>query len=756
MGRPSRRPGNLAAESTTFVGRQRELAELKRTLGVARLVTLVGPGGVGKTRLATRLGAEVARGFRDGVWLVQLAELDEPALVPNAVLSALDLRDQTAAAPLGLLLSYLRDRELLLVIDSCEHLLDAAASIAAQIIASAPSVKLIATSREPLSVHGEHVRPVPPLEVPDVAGASVHDDAVDLFVDRAVAASGRFELTDDNRPAVAELCRRLDGLPLAIELAAVRTRALSVKQILDRLTDRFALLTAGSRSGASRHQTLRTAIDWSYGLLTDQERAVLRRLAVFAGSFALEAVEAVCEPAPRTDVLAILSSLVDKSLVVKQDLGRSARYRLHESMREFARLQLRSAAEEADALERHSAYFATISYRPLFEEPNLAEWLESMDAEIDDVRSLLQRRLEEGDHSGGAAHAAGLAWYWGTRATTEGVRWLDQFLSHADAGPAVLARAYFVRGFLATMQVDTEAAINAFSQADELARTVGDFGLLAFTLAAASLAHNLAADHARAAELADEVSRLADSRHDPIEVAMAAQAQGFNAVIEGDLKRGQAMYSKAAATYRTHGLLYGLGVCLLHEASARFAGGELDASRALLAEALSIARRLDDRVAQWYLLEAFGCHAAASGDAALAARLLGAGERIRQEVGAQVFFMLWAMLDPARESASATLGSARFEAELQAGARLSRQEAMALALGEPAAPASRPPTDGDAAVLGKRESDIARLVGEGLSNKAIGARLFISDRTVESHVRSIMNKLGFSSRAQIAGWIASR
>src|SRR6202011_2594685 len=299
MARPRRRPGNLPAEATSFIGRTHELAELRRRLAGARLVSLVGPGGVGKTRLAIRTATELGRGFPGGAWLVELAEVRDPALVGNAVMAGLDLRDQAAAEPLALLLSYLEDKELLLVVDNCEHLLGAAAQLVTEVMKAAPGVRVVATSREPLSVPGEHVIPVPPLELPSPRadqplGQLRQNEAVMLFTDRAAAAAGKFELTVSNQTAVVDLCRRLDGLPLAIELAAVRTRVLTTEQILERLNNRFQLLTGGSRAALPRHQTLQTTIDWSHDLLSGDERTLVRRLCVFAGRFTLEDVEGVC------------------------------------------------------------------------------------------------------------------------------------------------------------------------------------------------------------------------------------------------------------------------------------------------------------------------------------------------------------------------------------------------------------------------------------------------------------------------------
>jgi predicted ATPase/DNA-binding CsgD family transcriptional regulator len=762
MGRPSRRRGNLPAESTSFVGRHHELAELKKALATARLVSLVGPGGVGKTRLAIRCGTEIGRSFPDGPWLVELAELEDPALVPNAVLSALDLRDQTATEPLELLLSYLRDKELLLVVDNCEHLAAECRHLVTQILAGASRVKLLTTSREPLSVPGEHVLPVPPFDLPEVNVAEpvshvLHNEAVNLFVERATAASGRFELTQANEAAVVELCRRLDGLPLAIELAAVRTRALSVTQILDRLADRFRLLTGGSKAALPRHQTLRTTIDWSYDLLGPAERAVLRQLSVFAAGFTLEAAESVCasDQVLSSEVLDILSSLVDKSLVVKKEDGRSARYRLHETMREYALLKLREAGDEGGARERYGHYYAAVC-RQFGEEARFrpVEWLERMDGEIDNVRVLLQRCLESEDYRVGIALAGSLGWYWLCRATTEGVRWLKEFLGRAEGEPAALAQAYFMRAFLAVVQADPGAGHAALAKAMPLIRETGDPRFLVDALSMDSVALNMGGEHAHAAQLANDANSLAETGNDAVASGAAAYAQGINALFDGDFELARAMYSKSADAWRGTGYLFGVQFSLIQIAVACFLGGERAASRPLLLEALSIARRLDDRVAQFYLLYCFGGLAAFSGEERLAAQLLGAGERLRTEVGTNMFDFA-STLPQAKEAAIAALGDKRFEAEFNAGRQLSREAALSLAIGESPRANAAAPADARTDPLGKREATVARLVSEGLSNKEIGARLFISDRTVESHVRSIMNKLGFNSRARIAGWIAS-
>ena len=763
MARPTRRSGNLPAEATSFIGRRRELAELRKKLSAARLVSLVGPGGVGKSRLAIRAATDLGRGFSDGAWLVELAEVRDSALVSNAVVAALDLRDQAATEPSELLISYLKDKQLLLVVDNCEHLLAAAGQLVTEVIRAAPAVRVVATSREPLSVSGEHVVPVPPLELPSAHAAEPlaqlrQNEAVMLFTERAAAASGRFELTASNQAAVVGLCRRLDGLPLAIELAAVRTRVLTAEQILGRLTDRFGLLTRGSRAALPRHQTLRTTIDWSHDLLAAGERTLLRRLCVFAGRFTLEDVESVCtsDGVPAPHALDLLASLVDKSLVVKEDTKGLACYRLHETMREYAGLRLREAGEEQLTEERCAEYYRSRCQRSAAQARyGLVEWLEWMELEIDNVRSVLRRCLIHEDFPRGVDLATSLGWYWITRATTEGVRWLDELLASGRGHPEPPALAYFMRGFLGVLQADPTAARPALERAVAASREARQLTLLSQSLSMASIAENMAGDRASASHLLDEAQVIITGLDDLPATLAFLQARAVNGLLEGDLDAVRVASSEGARLSRDVGDLYVVEMMTMNLGLVALTAVDLDGSKPLFAEALRIANQIDDRVAQYSLLDALGCHAASSGQARLAAQLLGAAETVRTGAGASVIAFLAPLLAQAEESAMATIGASKFEAEFRAGKRLSRAAAIGLALGEPAHAAAVASEDPGRELLGKRETEVARLVAEGLSNKQIGVRLFISERTVDGHVRSILNKLGFNSRAQIAAWMAS-
>ena len=763
MARPIRRPGNLPAETTSFIGRRHELAEVRKKLAAARLATLVGPGGVGKTRIAIRIGVDLARGFSDGAWLVELADVRDPGLVDNATLAALDLRDQAATEPRALLLSYLRHKQLLLVVDNCEHLLGAAAALVADVLRAAPGVRVIATSREPLSIPGEHVVPVPPLELPRAQADEAIDqlrqnESVTLFTERASAASG-FELTTSNQAAVVDLCRRLDGLPLAIELAAVRTRVLSVEQIRDRLTDRFSLLTGGSRAALPRHQTLRAAIEWSHDLLASDEQAFLRRSCVFAGRFTLEDVESVCtsDDAPATRALNVLASLVDKSLVVKEDaLGRAC-YLLHETMREFAGQKLREA-HEVDAVEQLCAEYYVSRCRRAAEGARhaLVEWLAWLDIEIDNIRSVLLRCVTLGDVSRGMDLVVSMPLYWATRATSEGARWLDQLLATGRGDPEPTARALYLRGLLAVLLVDPTAAVPALERAAAADREAGRLPSLAVTLAMASIAARMAGDRGSADRLLDEAQAVTAGLDDALATLTLLQARSLRGFFEGDLESATSASAEGMRLSRELGDLYTLKVWLLNLGTAALIAGDLPAARPLLTEALQIAHQIDDRVQQSYLLDALGCLAARTGQARVAAQLLGAGDTVRAGTGARVMPFLDPLVGQARELATAGLGRARFDAESKVGSRLSRDAAIRLAVGDPGRVAVAAPEGGASdASLSTREVEVARLVADGLGNKEIGARLFISVHTVDSHVRSILNKLGVNSRAQIAAWMAS-
>jgi DNA-binding CsgD family transcriptional regulator len=480
-------------------------------------------------------------------------------------------------------------------------------------------------------------------------------------------------------------------------------------------------------------------------------------LCVFAGRFTLDDVQAVCccDGLPATQVLDHLSSLLDKSLVSKEDVPGAACYRLHETMREFARLKLREAGEEALVERRCTEHYLSRCQRFAVEgRYRLLAWLPWMELQIDNIRAVLRRSLDQGDTGQGIELATYLMRYWITRATTEGVRWLDELLT-ADAEPATQPGAYYLRGFLAVLQSDPAAAVPALELGVTAARAQERQDALSRMLAMASIAATLSGARTSASRLLAEAAAVADGVDDPSVTLMLCQARALNGLLDGDLDVARSAATEGAQLSREAGDVYSLEMMLMNQALAAVMSGDLRQCERLSAEGLRIAQQLDDRVAQCYLLGALGCCAAGSGEPKLAAQLLGATENLRAEAGASIHAGLAPALARATKSATVALGAAKFEAEFTAGRHLTRVTAARIALREvTAATVTAQDSDG-AGILGRREVDVARLVADGLSNKEIGARLFISERTVESHVRNTLNKLGFNSRAQIAGWIAT-
>src|SRR6516165_5771114 len=448
-------PNNLPTQLTSFIGRDREIAEIKALLAQDRLLTLTGPGGAGKTRLALQVAADVLEGFKDGVWLVELAPLSNPDLVAQAIASAVNVREQPGRPILSTLTDDLQRKHLLVVLDNCEHVVDACARLANTMLRACPNLRILATSREALGIAGETSWRVPSLSLPDperlptLESLSAYE-AVRLFIDRAVAALPTFTVTHENAPWIAQVCHRLDGIPLAVELAAVRVKSLSVQQIASRLDDRFRLLTGGSRVGLPHHQTLRAAMDWSYDMLSEPERGGLRHVAVFASGFALEAAEAVSEGdgVDASEVLDLVVRLVDKSLVVAEEQGGKVRYRLLETVRQYGRERLQESAETEAVKRRHRDWYLEFAERVglnLFGAEQ-AVWFDRLQVEQGNLRAALTWSIENEAIEAASRLVAVLWRFWAVRGYfEEGSGWLQAVLEAAkrssDAPPAFRAKA---------------------------------------------------------------------------------------------------------------------------------------------------------------------------------------------------------------------------------------------------------------------------------------------------------------------------
>jgi predicted ATPase len=491
--RPAAQPRGkgIPRELTSFIGRRRELREVREALSSTPLLTLIGPAGVGKTRLAVRAGADLRRALPDGVWVAELADLRDPALVAETVAGALGLQDMSTRWLVSTLADFLATRRLMPILDNCEHLLDACAALADSLLHTCPDLRILATSREALGIGGETVLQVPPLPVPKepvAPQALLRYDAVRLFAERARAAWPQFEITPSNAAQVGTLCRRLDGLPLALELAAVRLRAFTADQILQHMDQRFRLLSTSGRTGSVRHQSLGAAIDWSYDLLSAHEQLVWRRLSVFAGSFDLEAAEVICggEGVPPGAVTELVATLVEKSVLTRELYGSASRYRMLETLAAYGRDRLRESGEEPHISGCHRDWYAELAARVFKHSwgPLQVQWWDRVHLELPNLREAIRSCLAEPTKAEqGLVMAANLGWYWVTKGSLrEGRRWLDLLLE-ATTGPS-RARAFglAVDGWLALRQVDIPTSMELLGECRVLAADLGEAATLTLAL----------------------------------------------------------------------------------------------------------------------------------------------------------------------------------------------------------------------------------------------------------------------------------
>ncbi len=637
---------NLRLEVTSFIGREREIQQAVQIVEASSILTLTGPGGVGKSRIGTRLARLLLDRFEDGTWIVECGTLTDPDFVLPSIVSTLGLTESAGRSLRDAIVEQLKGKRLLLVLDDCDPVLAQCAELATELARTCSNVRVVVTSREALGVPGEAILPIASLMMP-AAGAAVHAsdllevDACRLFVERARAVQPGFELTDQNARSVAQLCRRLDGIPLAIELAAARVRALPVEQIAARLDDRFRLLTGGSRTVVARHQTLRATIDWSYDLLAEPERAVLRRLSVFAGGASLDAAESICagDPVDPFDMLDVLGRLIDKSLVLTDPASTEARFRLLETVREYARGRLVEADAGGATLRRHRDWYLSLveeASPAFFRGPEPVEWLRRLDREHDDLRAALEWCLDQpGEGEAGLRIAAGLWRYWEIRGhLTEGRSWLEQMLAAVgdDVSP-LRANALTGAGSLAFMQGDFRAASTFHEGSLALHRQMGDRQSVAY--AANNLANTAVqlGDHARARELYVETMALVHEAGDMRGVAFGSINLADVATRQGDYAAAQELYEQALATIRELGDRWMEAFAMDTFGRATSRAGDREAARSLHVEALAILEEIGDRRGVARVLTHLGELAVADGDTGLARGLFRQSLAIRQELG---------------------------------------------------------------------------------------------------------------------------
>ena len=608
-------PNNLPVQLTSFIGREAECAAVTELIAANRHVTITGSGGCGKTRLALRVAADAGKSFVDGVWWVDLSPLSDDALLANEVAAALATKEVPGRRLIDTVRDHLRHRRALLLLDNCEHVVDGCAQLVHDLLRSCPSLSILTTSREPIGVDGEVSWRVPSLKVPETAGTPSLDsitgsEAVRLFVDRAARVRSTFRLTADNAPVVAEICRRLDGIPLAIELAAARVRMMSPEEIAVGLEDRFRLLTGSARAGLPRHQTLRASADWSYGLLSEREQVVLRRLAAFAGGFTLDAAEEVCSGGgiAREAVLGLLSRLFDRSLVDVEEGGGGSRYRLLETIRQYAAEHLVASGEEDAVRARHLAHYVRLAERaqPEMESSGLVEWLHTIDVELDNVRAAFDWGIRSGPPGDCLRLVSALWHFWFVRGhLTEGRERFEAALGGGDVAPGLRAMALVDLGQLMIYQGDFVATHGFATEALTIARSVRDERLEGRALDTLGYAAAFL-DPAAAPGLFVQAESLLGEVGDLMYRADAWNGLGLARLFEGDYAAARTALEEGVAGSRTIGnlSLLTIGLGLLGYALAL--QGRLARAQTCLRESLAIARRLEDRVSTAQALHCLG------------------------------------------------------------------------------------------------------------------------------------------------------
>jgi non-specific serine/threonine protein kinase len=768
-----RRLHNIPTQRTSFIGREREIAEIKQLLGATRLLTLTGSGGCGKTRLALQVAADLLEQYPDGVWLVELAALADPALVPNSAAAALGIPERPTRPLTETLANYLSTKNMLLLLDNCEHLHAACQSLIDHLLRASPTLQVLATSQGTLGIEGELTYRVPSLRLPDVgpvppAAQLAEYDAIRLFTERAALAQPDFTLTERKAPAIMQLCRQLDGMPLAIEFAAALVMALSVEQIAARLDDRFRLLTAGTRKALPRQQTLRAALDWSYDLLSETERALLRRLSVFAGGWTLEAVEAVCggDGIERSEILGLLSRLIEKSLVVADTHNSAARYSLLETVRQYAQEKLVEEGAVDHLREAHRDWYLTLAEQAARElrGPREDPWLERLETEHDNLRAALEwsKAEREGAEAGLRLVAALHFFWWHRDLWNEGMRWTEGALARSsEASPSALTRALVAATHFARGLGDYELATSVGEKGLALCRELGDKESRGELLLYLGYIATVQADYQRAMALFDECLNLSHEQGNRWLYGNTLLQLGMMARHQGDDERATEFNTQGLTVLRAIGNKFATAFALKrYGRDVALPQRRYDEAVALFKESLLLSREARSRWGSEECLDGLAQIASAKGHYEHAARLFGAAEAQREIVGKWSEPVDQASHDQWVVPTRAALGDTPFAATWAEGRALTLEQAVEYALAwverdKPAKP-RQPGREPKGDCLTAREREVAALVARGMTNREIATTLVISERTADAHVQNILNKLGVSSRAQIAAWAAKR
>jgi predicted ATPase/class 3 adenylate cyclase len=717
------RPNNLPAQVTSFVGREAQIRDVRQHLVAARLLTLTGPGGTGKTRLALRVAEEVIADHEHGCWFVPLDALRDPTHVPSAIATVLAVKIPADQGAMAALESWVATRELLLVLDNFEQVSEAADDVA-RLLSAGPDLHVLVTSRVPLHIYGEQEYPVPPLATVAVAPTSAtveslsQYEAVRLFIERAVSAKPGFRVTNANAPAVAEICARLDGLPLAIELAAARVKLLTPEEINTRLDRSLSLLASAARDLPERQRTLLSAIAWSHDLLGESEQRLFARLSVFRGGFALDAAESVCgDDTLGMEAFDGIASLFDKSLLTRDERATEARFTMLQTIREYARERLAAAGELDDLMRRHAAYFFSLAAEAgrHLAGPDQREWLDRLEREIDNLRAAFSRH-GHGEMLDEALSAAGAIWrFWQLRGHFAEARSLfERLLAQPGGGTASRARALTGAGGIAYWQSDFATMARHYREAREVLESVGSASDLAEALYNESYVPLLVGgDFDGARELIGRAIELYRESGNAVGAAEAQSLLGFAHYFEGDTERAIPFQEEAIATFRAAGARWHLSDNLMGLGGMYAQVGDWQRAVEAIRESLATADELGIEIGLAMVFEFVGAAAAWLGDAELASRLMGKADEMRERLGGSapsVFAQRDRYLAKVREE----LGDRLFEQLLAEGRRLSKEDAVALALRfappSDAPPLPRPTPWGKAAQA--TEGDRTDVVGE--------------------------------------------
>jgi len=769
----ARRHPRVRAPLTTLVGREADLAAAHRLLdpadSSARLLTLVGPGGVGKTALGLRVAWELQPEF-DAAWLVELAPIADAALVPETVAATLSAPESPGRSAFDSLEAFLQPTSALLVLDNCEHVLDACLELATHLLAACPRLRLLTTSREPLQMPGERVLRLAALGVPDPDEAPAVERlseyaAVRLFVERVRAFDPSFQLTPANAASVAQVCGRLEGIPLALELAAARLQVLSLEQLVARLDRVFAILGGGSSAAPTRQQTMQATLDWSYGLLAQPEQAVFRRLAVVAGSCELEAAEAICQThdLPSADVLDLIARLVSKSLVVVDTRGHLARYRLLEPVRQYAESRLRASDEEVGTRTQHANWYLALAERisPELAGPDQTDGFAQLDAERDNLRAAARWLRDHETDERELRLVIALAPYWEARGhLSEGRRQLEAALASPQATSARIERrrdALQAAGQLAHWQADLDGSQALLEQSLGLSHDLDDASGAANTLIWLGTLARRRGRHAESAALLRQSIGAQRALGNQRGLAQALLTCGVTLVHLRDLSTARSMLEESLGLFRQAGDVRYVAMTLTMLGHCLIASGDASGGSLRLAEGVLGHRKVGDLSFLHFGLSGLAQAAAAQSRPQRAARLLGASESVRVRIGAAHALINRESHDRLVAKLRARLTEDAFSAAMAAGAALSVDEAIdeALAIAEPSPEAATAVGSNDAR-LTAREREVVALLARGLSDRQIAEALSISVGTVGVHVQNLLRKLDLHSRWQVADRATSR